>query len=169
MSDDWMAPFDAARELTAAGDDGGRRGQAAAARLMIETIDALAVLARPDGRILETTRAVMRTTGLGRDEVVGARLDRLPVWRSPGDASLVGRLIASAARGRAPCASVEYVPEHRDEPHAIWLLMRPVRGDDGEVAFVIAYEQATYEAHVARPADDEPLARQLHRVMELRR
>jgi signal transduction histidine kinase len=168
MSDDWMAPFEAARDLSAAaGDEAGER--AAAARLMVETIDAIVLLMRPDGTIVESTRATMRTTGLDREDIIGSAVQRLPVWRSPTDASLVERLVHAAARGRSASASVEFSPEHRDELHAIWLVMRPVKGADGDVAFVMAYEQAAFAPQIERPTDEEPVARQLHRMMELRR
>jgi signal transduction histidine kinase len=44
-----------------------------------------------------------------------------------------------------------------------------VKGADGEVAFLIAHEHAALTPQLERPSDEEPVTRQLHRMMELRR
>ena len=115
-----------------------------ARRLMAEVALAKATsfiaLLRPDGRLLDVTDAPLTSAGLDRHEVVGH-----PLWHTPWcrhsetvQADL-RRAVQLAADGRFARFDVELMMGGGGTvPETVDLVLRPLRGDDGRVAFIVA-------------------------------
>ena len=97
-------------------------------------------LLRPDGRLLDVTDAPLTSAGLDRHEVVGH-----PLWHTPWcrhsetvQADL-RRAVQLSADGRFARFDVELMMGGGGTlPETVDLVLRPLRGDDGRVAFIVA-------------------------------
>ena len=115
-----------------------------ARRLMAEVALAKATsfiaLLRPDGRLLDVTDAPLTSAGLDRHEVVGH-----PLWHTPWcrhsetvQADL-RRAVQLAADGRFARFDVDLMMGGGGTlPETVDLVLRPLRGADGRVAFIVA-------------------------------
>jgi signal transduction histidine kinase/DNA-binding NarL/FixJ family response regulator len=94
----------------------------------------------PDGRILEMTPAALTAAGVDRMEVVGQRLWETAWCRHSDDASEeLRRAVERAADGRFARFDVDLLlGGGGTATETIDLVVRPLRSEDGQIAFVLA-------------------------------
>jgi signal transduction histidine kinase len=97
-------------------------------------------LLRPDGQLLDVTDAPLTSAGLDRHEVVGHALWHTPWCRHSETVQAdLRRAVQLAADGRFARFDVELMMGGGGTvPETVDLVLRPLRGDDGRVAFIVA-------------------------------
>jgi signal transduction histidine kinase/DNA-binding NarL/FixJ family response regulator len=115
-------------------------------------------LLRPDGRLLDVTDAPLTSAGLDRQEVIGRLLWQTPWCRQSGDVQADLRsAVALAADGRFARFDVELMMSSGGTvADTVDLVLRPLRGDDGRVAFIVAEGRQVSD----RKRAEERIARQ---------
>jgi PAS domain S-box-containing protein len=97
-------------------------------------------LLRADGRLLDVTDAPLTSAGLDRHEVIGHPLWQTPWCRHSDDVQAdLRRAVELAAEGRFARFDVELMMGSGGTvSETVDLVLRPVRGADGQVAFIVA-------------------------------
>jgi PAS domain S-box-containing protein len=115
-------------------------------------------LLRPDGRLLDVTDAPLTSAGLDRHEVIGRPLWQTPWCRQSEDVQADLRsAVALAAEGRFARFDVELMMSSGGTvADTVDLVLRPLRGDDGRVAFIVAEGRQVSD----RKRAEERIARQ---------
>jgi signal transduction histidine kinase len=115
-------------------------------------------LLRADGRLLDVTDAPLTSAGLDRHEVIGHLLWQTPWCRHSKDAQAdLRRSVELAADGRLARFDVELMMGSGGTvPETVDLVLRPLRGADGRVAFIVAEGRQVSD----RKRAEERIARQ---------
>src|SRR5919198_4444719 len=115
-------------------------------------------LLRSDGRILEVTDAPLTSAGLDRHEVIDQLLWQTPWCRQSESVQAdLRRAVELAAQGRFARFDVELMMGSGGTvSETVDLVLRPLRGDDGRVAFIVAEGRQVSD----RKRADERIARQ---------
>jgi PAS domain S-box-containing protein len=115
-------------------------------------------LLRADGRLLDVTDAPLTSAGLDRHEVVGHLLWQTPWCRhSEAVQADLRRAVELAADGRFARFDVELMMGSGGTvPETVDLVLRPLRGADGRVAFIVAEGRQVSD----RKRAEERIARQ---------
>jgi signal transduction histidine kinase len=143
-------------------DVGDPESDSEARRLMAQVALAKATsfiaLLRPDGTLLDVTDAPLTAAGLDRHEVIGKVLWQTPWCRHSGDVQAdLRRAIELAADGRFARFDVELMMGSGGTvPETVDLVLRPLRGVDGRVAFLVAEGRQVSD----RKRAEERIARQ---------
>ena len=170
-ADPWIAPFAAVSALEAAlarGQTASRDTLAHIDRVLLHTVDAFALLLRPDGRVVGATPASLRATGWTHEDVAGRTLWSLPLWASNADEMAVREAVLAAADGRSVDVRATIAAPDAAERLTAALAARPIRDEAGQIAFVLV-QQHRDRTPLRRPVDSEAaMAGQLQRLMELR-
>jgi PAS domain S-box-containing protein len=94
-----------------------------------------------NGHVLDVNPAALIAGGLDRNEVIGLPLWTTAWWLDAGEGSVraLRRALEAAAQGRFERFDVEVLVEAAGrETGTLDLLLRPLRGRDGQVAFIVA-------------------------------
>jgi signal transduction histidine kinase len=112
----------------------------------------------PDGRLLDVTDAPLTSAGIDRPEVVGHVLWQTPWCRHSEDVQAdLRRAVELAADGRYARFDVELMTGSGGTvPETVDLVLRPLRGADGKVAFIVAEGRQVSD----RKRAEERIARQ---------
>ena len=135
---------------------------AEARRLMAQVALAKATsfiaLLRADGRLLDVTDAPLTAAGIDRPEVVGHLLWQTPWCRHSDDVQAdLRRAVELAAEGRLARFDVELMMGSGGTvSETVDLVLRPLRGADGRVAFILAEGRQVSD----RKRAEERIARQ---------
>lgn len=115
-------------------------------------------LLRPDGRILDVTDAPLTSAGLDRHEIVGHLLWQTPWCRHSEDVQAdLRRAIELGGEGRFARFDVDLMMGSGGTvSETVDLVLRPLRGDDGRVAFIVAEGRQVSD----RKRAEERIARQ---------
>ena len=115
-------------------------------------------LLRADGRLLDVTDAPLTSAGLDRHEVIGHLLWQTPWCRHSEDVQAdLRRAVELAADGRFARFDVELMLGSAGTvSETVDLVLRPLRGDDGRVAFIVAEGRQVSD----RKRAEERIARQ---------
>jgi signal transduction histidine kinase/FixJ family two-component response regulator len=115
-------------------------------------------LVRADGRLLDVTDAPLTAAGIDRHEVVGELLWQTPWCRHSEDAQAdLRRGVELAADGRLARFDVELMMGSGGTvSETVDLVLRPLRGADGRVAFIVAEGRQVSD----RKRAEERIARQ---------
>jgi signal transduction histidine kinase len=115
-------------------------------------------LLRADGRLLDVTDAPLTSAGLDRHEVVGHLLWQTPWCRHSEDVQAdLRRAVELAADGRLARFDVELLMGSGGTvAETVDLVLRPLRGADGRVAFIVAEGRQVSD----RKRAEERIARQ---------
>jgi signal transduction histidine kinase/FixJ family two-component response regulator len=115
-------------------------------------------LLRADGRLLDVTDSPLTSAGLDRHEVVGHVLWQTPWVRHSEDVQAdLRRAVELAADGRFARFDVELMMGSAGTvSETVDLVLRPLRGDDGRVAFIVAEGRQVSD----RKRAEERIARQ---------
>jgi signal transduction histidine kinase len=115
-------------------------------------------LLRADGRLLDVTDAPLTSAGLDRHEVIGHLLWQTPWCRHSEDVQAdLRRAVELAADGRLARFDVELMMGSGGTvSETVDLVLRPLRGADGRVAFVVAEGRQVSD----RKRAEERIARQ---------
>jgi signal transduction histidine kinase len=115
-------------------------------------------LLRADGRLLDVTDAPLTSAGLDRHEVIGHLLWQTPWCRHSEDVQAdLRRAVELAADGRFARFDVELMMGSGGiVPETVDLVLRPLRGVDGRVAFIVAEGRQVSD----RKRAEERIARQ---------
>jgi signal transduction histidine kinase len=161
--DPWRASMDAQSALQARLDEvTDPEEDPEARRLMAQVALAKATsfiaLLRPDGRLLDVTDAPLTSAGLDRHEVVGHLLWQTPWCRQSENVQAdLRRAVELAAHGRFARFDVELMMGSGGTvSETVDLVLRPLRGDDGQVAFIVAEGRQVSD----RKRAEERIARQ---------
>src|SRR3954453_20308889 len=161
--DPWRASMDAQSALQSRLDEvTDPEGDPEARRLMAQVALAKATsfiaLLRPDGRLLDVTDAPLTSAGLDRHEVVGHLLWQTPWCRHSEDVQAdLRRAVELAADGRLARFDVELMMGSGGTvSETVDLVLRPLRGADGRVAFIVAEGRQVSD----RKRAEERIARQ---------
>jgi PAS domain S-box-containing protein len=137
-------------------------GDPEARRLMAQVALAKATsfiaLVRADGRLLDVTDAPLTSAGLDRHEVIGHLLWQTPWCRHSEDVQAdLRRAVELAADGRFARFDVELMlGSGGTVSETVDLVLRPLRGADGRVAFIVAEGRQVSD----RKRAEERIARQ---------
>jgi signal transduction histidine kinase len=137
-------------------------GDPEARRLMVQVALAKATsfvaLLRADGRLLDVTVAPLTSAGLDRHEVIGHPLWQTPWCRHSEDVQAdLRRAVELAADGRFARFDVELMMGGGGTvSETVDLVLRPLRGADGRVAFIVAEGRQVSD----RKRAEERIARQ---------
>src|SRR3954453_19940587 len=161
--DPWRASMDAQSALQSRLDEvTDPEGDPEARRLMAQVALAKATsfiaLLRPDGRLLDVTDAPLTSAGLDRHEVVGHLLWQTPWCRQSENVQAdLRRAVELAAHGRFARFDVELMMGSGGTvSETVDLVLRPLRGADGRVAFILAEGRQVSD----RKRAEERIARQ---------
>src|SRR3954468_22153760 len=161
--DPWRASMDAQSALQSRLDEvTDPESDPDARRLMAQVALAKATsfiaLLRPDGRLLDVTDAPLTSAGLDRHEVVGHLLWQTPWCRQSDNVQAdLRRAVELAAHGRFARFDVELMMGSGGTvSETVDLVLRPLRGDDGRVAFIVAEGRQVSD----RKRAEERIARQ---------
>src|SRR3954470_16820813 len=161
--DRWRASMDVQHALQARLEEvGDPEADPEARRLMAQVALAKATsfiaLLRPDGRLLDVTDAPLTSAGLDRHEVVGHLLWQTPWCRQSENVQAdLRRAVELAAHGRFARFDVELMMGSGGTvSETVDLVLRPLRGDDGRVAFIVAEGRQVSD----RKRAEERIARQ---------
>ena len=112
----------------------------------------------PDGRLLDVTDAPLASAGLDRNEVIGSLLWQTPWCRHSEDVQAdLRRAFELAAEGRSTRFDVELMMGSGGTvSETVDLVLRPLRGEDGQVAFIVAEGRQVSD----RKRAEERIARQ---------
>jgi PAS domain S-box-containing protein len=130
-----------------------------------------------DGRVLDVNPQALIAGGIDRGEVIGLPLWVTPWWSAtePADLRALERAVASAAEGRFSRFDVDLLIEAGGRASGtLDLSLRPLRGQDGRVAFVVAEgrpitDRKRVEQRLARQnAELSALTERLARVHDYR-
>lgn len=115
-------------------------------------------LLRADGRMLDVTDAPLTAAGIDRHEVVGHLLWQTPWCRHSEDVQAdLRRAVELAADGRLARFDVELMMGSGGTvSETVDLVLRPLRGEDGRVAFIVAEGRQVSD----RKRAEERIARQ---------
>jgi signal transduction histidine kinase/CheY-like chemotaxis protein len=115
-------------------------------------------LLRADGRLLDVTDAPLTSAGLDRHEVIGHLLWQTPWCRHSDDVQAdLRRAVELAADGRLARFDVELMMGSGGTvSETVDLVLRPLRGADGRVAFIVAEGRQVSD----RKRAEERIARQ---------
>jgi signal transduction histidine kinase len=115
-------------------------------------------LLQPDGRLLDVTDAPLTSAGIDRQEVVGHLLWQTPWCRHSEDVQAdLRRAVELAADGRFARFDVELMMGSGGTVcETVDLVLRPLRGADGKIAFVVAEGRQVSD----RKRAEERIARQ---------
>ena len=89
-------------------------------------------LLKPDGRVIEMNRAALEAAGVEREEVLDLPFWETPFWSTAGARERVERAVAEAASGSFVRFEADF--QSHGERRTVDLSIKPVLGDDGEVA-----------------------------------
>jgi signal transduction histidine kinase/FixJ family two-component response regulator len=161
--DPWRASLDVQHALQARLDEvSDAESDPEARRLMAQVALAKATsfiaLLRADGRMLDVTDAPLTAAGIDRHEVVGHLLWQTP-WCRHSDAvqADLRRAVELAADGRLARFDVELMMGSGGTvSETVDLVLRPLRGEDGRVAFIVAEGRQVSD----RKRAEERIARQ---------
>jgi signal transduction histidine kinase len=111
-----------------------------------------------DGRLLDVTDAPLTSAGIDRGDVIGKLLWQTPWCRQSDDVQAdLRRAVERAAEGRFARFDVELmVGSGGTVSETVDLVLRPLRGDDGRVAFIVAEGRQVSD----RKRAEERIARQ---------
>src|SRR3954451_8048141 len=161
--DPWRASMDAQSALQSRLEEvTDPEGDPEARRLMAQVALAKATsfiaLLRPDGRLLDVTDAPLTSAGLDRQEVVGNLVWQTPWCRQSESVQAdLRRAVELAAHGRFARFDVELMMGSGGTvSETVDLVLRPLRGDDGRVAFIVAEGRQVSD----RKRAEERIARQ---------
>jgi signal transduction histidine kinase len=161
--DPWRASLDVQHALQARLDEvADPESDAEARRLMAQVALAKATsfiaLLRADGRLLDVTDAPLTAAGIDRHEVVGHLLWQTPWCRHSDDVQAdLRRAVELAAEGRLARFDVELMMGSGGTvSETVDLVLRPLRGADGRVAFIVAEGRQVSD----RKRAEERIARQ---------
>jgi signal transduction histidine kinase/AmiR/NasT family two-component response regulator len=137
------------------GDDEARRLMA---QVALAKATSFIALLRPDGRLLDVTDAPLTSAGLDRHEVVGHLLWQTPWCRHSDSVQAdLRRAVELAAHGRFARFDVELMMGSGGTvSETVDLVLRPLRGDDGRVSFIVAEGRQVSD----RKRAEERIARQ---------
>ena len=92
------------------------------------------------GRVLDVNPAALIAGGVDRAEVVGLPLWATPWWMdaTPEVAKMLEESVLAAGEGRFARFDVDVRGDGADEVGTLDMLLRPLRGRDGQVAFIVA-------------------------------
>jgi signal transduction histidine kinase len=137
------------------GDDEARRLMA---QVALAKATSFIALLRPDGRLLDVTDAPLTSAGIDRHEVVGHLLWQTPWCRHSENVQAdLRRAVELAAHGRFARFDVELMMGSGGTvSETVDLVLRPLRGDDGRVAFIVAEGRQVSD----RKRAEERIARQ---------
>jgi signal transduction histidine kinase len=181
-ADHWRASFDAVealRERLAGVED--HQNDLATRQMMAYVAHAKSssfiALLDATGYVLDINPAALITGGADRSEVIGLPLWTTPWWRRAGDqgAQLLRRAVTAAGAGRFSRFDVDvYIEGAGSGLGTLDLLLRPLRGRDGQVAFIVAEgrvvtDRKRVEQRLARQnAELSALTERLARVHDYR-
>jgi signal transduction histidine kinase len=161
--DPWRASLDVQHALQARLDEvADPEADPEARRLMAQVALAKATsfiaLLRADGRLLDVTDAPLSAAGIDRHEVVGQLLWQTPWCRHSEDAQAdLRRGVELAADGRLARFDVELMMGSGGTvSETVDLVLRPLRGADGRVAFIVGEGRQVSD----RKRAEERIARQ---------
>ena len=161
--DPWRASLDVQHALQARLDEvSDAEADPEARRLMASVALAKATsfiaLLRADGRMLDVTDAPLTAAGIDRHEVVGHLLWQTPWCRHSKDVQAdLRRAVELAADGRLARFDVELMMGSGGTvSETVDLVLRPLRGEDGRVAFIVAEGRQVSD----RKRAEERIARQ---------
>ena len=161
--DPWRASLDVQYALQARLDDvGDPETDPEARRLMAQVALAKATsfiaLLRADGRMLDVTDAPLTSAGLDRHEVIGRLLWQTPWCRHSEEVQAdLRRAVEVAGDGRLARFDVELMMGSGGTvSETVDLVLRPLRGADGRVAFILAEGRQVSD----RKRAEERIARQ---------
>jgi signal transduction histidine kinase/ActR/RegA family two-component response regulator len=161
--DPWRASLDVQHALQARLDEvSDAESDPEARRLMASVALAKATsfiaLLRADGRMLDVTDAPLTAAGIDRHEVVGHLLWQTPWCRHSEDVQAdLRRAVELAADGRLARFDVELMMGSGGTvSETVDLVLRPLRGEDGRVAFIVAEGRQVSD----RKRAEERIARQ---------
>lgn len=161
--DPWRASLDVQHALQARLDEvSDPEADPEARRLMASVALAKATsfiaLLRADGRMLDVTDAPLTAAGIDRHEVVGHLLWQTPWCRHSEDVQAdLRRAVELAADGRLARFDVELMMGSGGTvSETVDLVLRPLRGEDGRVAFIVAEGRQVSD----RKRAEERIARQ---------
>jgi signal transduction histidine kinase/FixJ family two-component response regulator len=161
--DPWRASLDVQHALQARLDEvSDPESDPEARRLMAQVALAKATsfiaLLRADGRLLDVTDAPLTAAGIDRHEAVGQLLWQTPWCRHSEDAQAdLRRGIGLAADGRLARFDVDLMMGSGGTvSETVDLVLRPLRGADGRVAFIVAEGRQVSD----RKRAEERIARQ---------
>jgi signal transduction histidine kinase len=161
--DPWRASLDVQHALQARLDEvSDPESDPEARRLMAQVALAKATsfiaLLRADGRLLDVTDAPLTAAGIDRHEVVGHLLWQTPWCRHSEDVQAdLRRSVELAAEGRLARFDVELMMGSGGTvSETVDLVLRPLRGADGRVAFIVAEGRQVSD----RKRAEERIARQ---------
>lgn len=162
--DHWRASLDAVEALRERMADAQRpTGDVVTRRLMAQVAHAksssFTALLDAGGAVLDINPAALISGGVDHTEVVGLPLWMTPWWAeaAPETMRSVERAVNAAIDGRYSRFDVEVVMEGSSRStETLDLLLRPLRGRDGQVAFIVAEGRAVTD----RKRVEQRLARQ---------
>jgi signal transduction histidine kinase/ActR/RegA family two-component response regulator len=161
--DPWRASLDVQHALQARLDEvSDAEADPEARRLMAQVALAKATsfiaLLRADGKMLDVTDAPLTAAGIDRHEVVGHLLWQTPWCRHSEDVQAdLRRAVELAADGRLARFDVELMMGSGGTvSETVDLVLRPLRGEDGRVAFIVAEGRQVSD----RKRAEERIARQ---------
>lgn len=148
--DHWTTSLDAVDALRIQiGEVEGPQEDPATRRLMAQVAHAKSssfiALLDGEGHVLDVNPAALIAGGLDRTEVIGLPLWATPWWSktAPDAVSSLRHAVAGAAAGRFARFDVDVQIEGAGQGMGtLDLLLRPLRGRDGQVAFVVAEGRA---------------------------
>jgi PAS domain S-box-containing protein len=160
--DHWRTSLDSVEELRRRiGTVPSPERDDAARRLMAEVLHAkssnFTALLDADGNVLDVNPAALIAGGVDRGEVIGLPLWMTPWWSGAGedDVRLIRNAVDAATLGRSARLDVIVRVDGRD-PGTLDLLVRPLRGRDGRVSFIVVEGRSITD----RKRVEERLARQ---------
>jgi PAS domain S-box-containing protein len=161
--DPWRASMDVQHALQArlaeiADPEEDPEARLLMAQVALAKATSFIALLLPDGRLLDVTDAPLASAGLDRNEVIGSLLWQTPWCRHSEDVQAdLRRAFELAAEGRSTRFDVELMMGSGGTvSETVDLVLRPLRGEDGQVAFIVAEGRQVSD----RKRAEERIARQ---------